>query len=102
LETQIIHSLTNNFESFVHKTEEGIEFWLARDLQQLLGYTEWRNFYKVILKAKTACELSEQSIVDHFVYINKMVQIGSGAIKEYNAKTGTKHGKYSAHNIYFK
>jgi len=82
LKTDIIRSLTGNFESFSHTTEEGIEFWLARDLQQLLGYTEWRNFYKVIVKAKTACELSEQDIVNHFVDINKMVQIGSGAQKE--------------------
>jgi DNA-damage-inducible protein D len=67
---------------------------LARDLQQLLGYTEWRNFYKVILKAKTACELSEQSIVDHFVDINKMVQIGSGATKEVDDIMLTRYACY--------
>ncbi len=44
---------------------------MARDLQQLLGYTEWRNFTKVILKSKTACELSGQQIDNHFVDINK-------------------------------
>ena len=75
MEIQIIHSLTDNFEAFSHKTEEGIEFWLARDLQQLLGYTEWRNFTKVILKSKTACELSGQQIDNHFVDINKTIQM---------------------------
>jgi len=94
LEIQIIHSLTNNFESFSHKTEEGIEFWLARDLQQLLGYMEWRNFHKVILKSKTACELSEQPIIDHFVDINKMVQIGSGAEKKIDDIMLTRYACY--------
>ncbi|MGR3218188.1 MAG: BRO family protein, partial [Candidatus Anammoxibacter sp.] len=79
MEKQIIQSLTENFESFVHKTEDGIEFWLARDLQYLLGYSKWDNFQNVISKAKTACELSKQNIRDHFADVGKMVDIGSGA-----------------------
>jgi len=75
MKTQMIHSLTNNFESFSHKTEEGIDFWLARDLQQLLGYTKWDNFKNVILKAKTACELSGQEIENHFTDIGKTIQM---------------------------
>lgn len=82
MEIKIINSLTENFESFVRKTEGGVEFWLARDLQKLLGYTKWDNFQNVILKAKTACDLSDQSIDDHFADIGKMVDIGSGAEKE--------------------
>ena len=77
----IIYSLTDNFEAHAHKTSDGVEFWMARDLQQLLGYTEWRNFTLVITKSKTACELSEQQVTDHFVDVNKMVAIGSGAEK---------------------
>lgn len=82
MEIELIHSLTGDFESFAYRTDEGIEFWFARDLQQLLGYSEWRNFHNVIFKAKTACEISGEVIENHFVDINKMVEIGSGAQKD--------------------
>ncbi|MGB0878975.1 MAG: DNA damage-inducible protein D [Polaribacter sp.] len=82
MKTSVIHSLTKDFESHSHKTSDNVEFWMARDLQHLLGYKEWRNFNLVINKAKTACEVSEQQVDDHFVDVNKMVTIGSGAEKE--------------------
>ncbi len=79
---EIIHTLTHNFESHANQTEDGTEFWLARDLQHLLEYTKWDNFLGVISKAKTACEISGESIDDHFADVGKMVSIGSGAEKE--------------------
>lgn len=94
MEIQIIHSLTNNFESFSHKTEEGIEFWLARDLQQLLGYSKWDNFKNVILKARTACELSGQEIEDHFADIGKTIQMPKGATKEVDDIMLTRYACY--------
>ena len=94
LEIQIIHSLTNNFESFSHKTEEGIEFWLARDMQQLLGYSKWDNFKNVILKARTACELSGQEIEDHFADIGKTIQMPKGATKEVDDIMLTRYACY--------
>lgn len=78
MKTEIVHSLTDTFEGHAQQTENGVEFWLARDLQHLLGYAEWRNFISVINKAKTACEVSGNQITDHFVDVNKMVEIGSG------------------------
>lgn len=75
MEKDIIISLTNNFESFANCTEDGVEFWLARDLQQLLGYNKWENFKNVIFKAKTACELSGHAVADHFPDVRKMVKI---------------------------
>lgn len=70
------------FESIRHVNGYGQEFWYARELQVALEYKEWRNFNKVIEKAKTACKGSENSISDHFVDVNKMVNIGSGAERE--------------------
>ncbi|MBL7086101.1 MAG: DNA damage-inducible protein D [Candidatus Cloacimonetes bacterium] len=77
MKKEIIRNLTSDFESYANRTENEIEFWFARDLQHLLGYSEWRNFTKVINKARTSCETAEHHISDHFVEVNKMVKIGS-------------------------
>lgn len=64
------------FESIRHTNEYGQEFWYARELQIALEYKEWRNFNKVIDKAKAACEGSENAVLDHFVDVNKIVTAG--------------------------
>lgn len=70
------------FESIKHINEYGQEFWYARELQTALEYTEWRNFKKIIDKAKEACVTSGNPVDDHFVDVNKMVPLGSGAERE--------------------
>lgn len=70
------------FESIKHINEEGQEYWFARELQIVLEYTEWRNFVKVIDKGIAACETSGFDSEDHFVEVNKMVDIGSGAERQ--------------------
>lgn len=70
-----------SFEEHVHN-EDGVEYWLGRELQELLGYGEWRNFEKVIDKAKIACKGSKQEPSDHFVDINKMIKLAKGAERE--------------------
>lgn len=85
MKTEIVHTLTDTFEAHAQQAESGIEFWLARDLQHLLGYDEWRNFTAVINKAKTACEVSDHAIPDHFVDVNKMVDLGSGSQRNESA-----------------
>lgn len=75
-ETNYTESL---FESIRHVNTYGEEFWVARELQTALGYREWRNFKKVLDKAITACNNSDNYSPDHFVEVNKMVNVGSGA-----------------------
>jgi len=72
----------NTFESIKHINEYGQEYWLARELQPVLEYTEWRNFSRIIDKAKEACSGSGNVIKDHFVDVNKMVEIGSSTYRE--------------------
>ena len=72
-ETNYTESL---FESIRHINEYGQDFWYARELQIALEYKEWRNFNKVIEKAKVACEGSKNSVSDHFVDVNKIVEAG--------------------------
>jgi len=70
----IVTRLHKNFEDYVH-VQDGVEFWFARDLQNLLGYSEWRNFGKVIEKARESCKTSNHAISDHFVDVNKMIPV---------------------------
>jgi len=74
MKAEIIKELSQNFELVVQHTED-IEFWFARDLQNLLGYSEWRNFVDVIDRAKIACTNAGQKSTDHFVDVNKMVDV---------------------------
>jgi len=83
METRFVQQLTETFEGHAQQTENGVEYWLARDLQQLLGYAEWRTFNQsAISKAKTACEVSGHAVSDHFVDVNKMIQLAKGAARE--------------------
>lgn len=65
------------FDSIKHENESGEEFWYARELQVALEYTEWRNFSKVIERAKSSCQNSGNPIFDHFVEVNKIVKAGA-------------------------
>ena len=94
MNTDTIQSLTEAFEGHAQQTENGVEYWLARDIQHLLGYTEWRNFLSVVNKAKTACEMSDHAISDHFVNVNKMVELGSGSQRQVDDIMLTRYACY--------
>ena len=82
MNTDVIHSLTSTFEAHAQQTENSVEYWLARDIQHLLGYVQWRNFLLIVSKAKTACEVSGNQASDHFADVSKMVDLGSGGKRE--------------------
>ncbi len=71
-----------SFEEIKHIDKEGMEFWYARELMPILQYSNWQNFEKIIDKAKISCQNSDVSVSEHFIDVNKMVKIGSGAYRE--------------------
>ncbi len=76
----------NSFEALRNLSDAGAEFWYARELQSVLDYKEWRKFEHVINKAIISCNTTGYLSSDHFVQVDKMVQIGSGSsrtIKDY-------------------
>ncbi len=82
MKTELVHALTSTFETHARQTESGVEFWLARDIQKLLGYAKWGNFLNVLAKAKTACEVSGHEVRDHFPDVGKTIAMPKGAEKE--------------------
>ncbi|MEO8725827.1 MAG: DNA damage-inducible protein D [Acidobacteriaceae bacterium] len=91
---QTIDSLIAAFEDSAEIDEDGVEFWYARDLQRLLGYSEYRNFLPTVAKARETCKASGQPVENHFVDVNEMVEIGSGAEREIDNIRLTRYASY--------
>lgn len=72
----------NKFEKIKRIDKKGKEFWSSRELAKVLEYSDYRKFINVIKKAKTSCKNSGEVIHNHFVHMDEMVQIGSGAERE--------------------
>jgi hypothetical protein len=90
----LVQHLTDTFEGHAQQTKNGIKYWLARDLQHLLGYAKWENFQTVIAKAKNACEVSGHNVQNHFPYVRKMVKIGSGTDRQIDDIMLTRYACY--------
>lgn len=82
------------FEDIRHIDENGIEYWYAREIQIVLKYAKWQKFLNVIKKAKEACENSGYNREDHFIQVDKMVQIGSGAERKKSDYKLTRYACY--------
>lgn len=93
MKKELITALFLQFEDAAYEYK-GIECWSARELQQVFGYADWRNFLKVVEKAKTACENAGEKVSDHFVEVNKMVDLGSGAQRELEDMALTRYACY--------
>ncbi len=70
------------FEAIRHTSEDGAEYWTARELAKVLGYTEYGKFRNTIKKAETACETSGQAVSDHFAHVSDMIAVGKGAHRQ--------------------
>lgn len=81
MEKDTISKLNKSFEEYAYE-QDGVEYWLARELQELLGYAEWRNFFNAISKAKESCETTGEAVSNHFVDINKTIPMPKGATKD--------------------
>ena len=88
-----IQELFEKFESACYIIKD-IECWSARELQTIFAYSDWRNFLKVIDKAKNSCINSGFLVSDHFVDTNKMVELGSGSMREIEDVALTRYACY--------
>ncbi len=93
MKSEEIRELFVRFETAAAELE-GIECWSARELQDLLGYSKWENFEKVIQKAKDACKNAGEEVAYHFPDVRKMVKIGFGAEKEIDDILLTRYACY--------
>ena len=92
--TRLTKKATATFESIKKIDENGVEYWLSRDLAKILEYADYRNFITVINKAKEACSNSDNDVLDHFGDITEMVTIGSGAQRPIDTIKLTRYACY--------
>ncbi len=93
MKKELIHKLHKSFEECAHENA-GVEYWLARELQELLGYAQWRSFEQVIERAQIACQNAGQPVTDHFADVSKMIELGKTAERDVGDIALTRYACY--------
>lgn len=81
MKRELIAKLLEKFEDACYDLD-GLECWSGRELQEILGYSDWRNFTNTIQKAVKACENAGVKESDHLVGVTKMIEIRKGGQRE--------------------
>ena len=76
-----VPNILSVFDAIKQTDSSGFEYWKVRDLSKALGYVEYRNFKPNVEKAMEVCRNNANSLADHFVEFNEMVELGSGAFR---------------------
>jgi DNA-damage-inducible protein D len=93
MKKELIIELLQKFERAAYEFR-GIECWSARELQKILGYNQWRNFFNAIEKAKEACRNAGETISDHFADVSKTIRMPKDAEKVINDFALTRYACY--------
>ena len=82
------------FEDIKHIDENGNEYWLARELMEVLEYSLWQNFHKTIKIAMMNCNNSNYDVSNHFIDVNKMINLAKNAIRKIQDYKLTRYACY--------